>query len=207
MALLERSPSGRGRSCLKVSLSTRCMVVANEQCLTTSSAPRSIRLCTLIRPLYPSSPPGGTAEGGILKKEILIRLNYPRVHPWFETGFYIFTSIQPERGRKWVGDHIRSRLRVPESWQVAVGLSLSAGGRLQQRSFSTIPGRWSRQGSPNPWDWRSLMKLVVVAQWVQVPPTHVEPQVSSEPTCLPVRAVRSRVSEDAGRVIEAPKRV
>src|SRR5262250_1129382 len=25
---------------------------------------------------------------------------------WFETGFYIFTSIQPNDGWEWVGDHI-----------------------------------------------------------------------------------------------------
>src|ERR1035438_7352686 len=24
---------------------------------------------------------------------------------WFETGFYIFTSIQPNEGWQWVGDH------------------------------------------------------------------------------------------------------
>src|SRR5947199_6467891 len=27
--------------------------------------------------------------------------------PWFETGFYVFTSIQPHEGWRWVGDHIR----------------------------------------------------------------------------------------------------
>jgi len=45
--------------------------------------------------------------------------------PWFETGFYIFTSIQPDAGWKWVGDHIRPRIRGPERWQVPVGRSLS----------------------------------------------------------------------------------
>src|SRR5947207_5932210 len=25
---------------------------------------------------------------------------------WFETGFYIFTSIQPDGGWQWVGDHV-----------------------------------------------------------------------------------------------------
>jgi hypothetical protein len=57
--------------------------------------------------------------------------------PWFETGFYIFTSIQPDAGWKWVGDHIRPRLRVPESWHWPVGLSLSTEIGYQQRSFST----------------------------------------------------------------------
>src|SRR5689334_22647006 len=45
--------------------------------------------------------------------------------PWFETGFYLFTSIQPGHGWEWVGDHIRPRLRVPEEWHWPVGLSLS----------------------------------------------------------------------------------
>jgi len=57
--------------------------------------------------------------------------------PWFETGFYLFTSIQPEAGWKWVGDHIRPRIRVPENWQVLVGLSLSTEIGYQQRSFSS----------------------------------------------------------------------
>jgi len=57
--------------------------------------------------------------------------------PWFETGFYIFTSIQPEAGWKWVGDHIRPRIRAPESWHWPVGLSLSTEIGYQQRSFST----------------------------------------------------------------------
>ena len=35
---------------------------------------------------------------------------------WFETGFYIFTSIQSDGGWRWVGDHIRPRFSVPESW-------------------------------------------------------------------------------------------
>ena len=33
--------------------------------------------------------------------------------PWFETGFYVFTSIQPGRGWEWVGDHVRPRVRIP----------------------------------------------------------------------------------------------
>ena len=57
--------------------------------------------------------------------------------PWFETGFYIFTSIQPDAGWKWVGDHIRPRLRVPESWHWPVGVSLSTEIGYQQRTFST----------------------------------------------------------------------
>jgi hypothetical protein len=46
-------------------------------------------------------------------------------------------SIQPHTGWAWVGDHIRPRIRVPESWQVPVGLSLSFEAGYQQRAFST----------------------------------------------------------------------
>jgi hypothetical protein len=56
---------------------------------------------------------------------------------WFETGFYVFTSIQPDGGLMWVGDHIRPRIRAPESWALPVGLSLSAEVGYQRRAFST----------------------------------------------------------------------
>src|SRR6266702_2543063 len=44
--------------------------------------------------------------------------------PWFETGFYVFSSIQPGHGWQWVGDHIRPRVAVPERWEWPVGLSV-----------------------------------------------------------------------------------
>jgi hypothetical protein len=62
--------------------------------------------------------------------------------PWFETGFYVFSSIQPEGGWQWVGDHIRPRVRVPEEWQWPVGLSLSTEVGYQQRSFSEDTWTW-----------------------------------------------------------------
>jgi len=55
---------------------------------------------------------------------------------WVETGFYVFTSIQPDTTWEWVGDHIRPRVRVPESWRVPVGLSLSTELGYQRRAFS-----------------------------------------------------------------------
>jgi hypothetical protein len=62
--------------------------------------------------------------------------------PWFELGFYVFTSIQPDTGWEWVGDHIRPRLRVPESWNLPVGLSLSNEIGYQRRRFSTDTWTW-----------------------------------------------------------------
>jgi hypothetical protein len=62
--------------------------------------------------------------------------------PWFETGFYVFTSIQPHEGWEWVGDHIRPRVRVPEDWHWPVGLSLSTEIGYQQPSFSEDTWTW-----------------------------------------------------------------
>jgi hypothetical protein len=55
---------------------------------------------------------------------------------WFETGFYVFTSLQNGDGWDWVGDHIRPRLVAPESWHLPVGLSLSQEIGYQRRKFA-----------------------------------------------------------------------
>src|SRR5271165_4695299 len=64
---------------------------------------------------------------------------------WFETGFYVFTSIQPGVGSSanstgggwsWVGDHIRPRLTAPASWHLPVGLSISQEIGYQRRKFA-----------------------------------------------------------------------
>ena len=59
---------------------------------------------------------------------------------WFETGFYVFSSIQPESspnsGWQWVGDHIRPRVAVPASWHWPVGLSISQEIGYQRRQFA-----------------------------------------------------------------------
>jgi len=61
---------------------------------------------------------------------------------WFETGFYIFTSIQPNGGWQWVGDHIRPRFRIPESWHWPVGVSLSNEIGYQRAAFSGDTWSW-----------------------------------------------------------------
>ena len=59
---------------------------------------------------------------------------------WFETGFYVFSSIQPgsspRSGWQWVGDHIRPRIAVPASWHWPVGLSVSQEIGYQRRQFA-----------------------------------------------------------------------
>jgi len=62
--------------------------------------------------------------------------------PWFETGFYVFTSVQPGAGLEWVGDHIRPRVRVPEEWKWPVGLSLSTEAGYIRRKFSEDDWGW-----------------------------------------------------------------
>ncbi len=62
---------------------------------------------------------------------------------WFETGFYIFTSIGPgNQGYQWVGDHIRPRVRVPESWKWPVGVSVSTEIGYQRPIFSKDTWTW-----------------------------------------------------------------
>jgi len=56
---------------------------------------------------------------------------------WSEIGFYIFTCAQPNRGWQWVGDHIRPRVRAPESWHWPVGASLSVEFGYQRPQYST----------------------------------------------------------------------
>ena len=55
---------------------------------------------------------------------------------WFETALYVFSSIQPDDGWNWVGDHIRPRVSAPESWHLPVGLSLSQEIGYQRRKFA-----------------------------------------------------------------------
>ena len=43
----------------------------------------------------------------------------------FEIGFYTFTGIAPGRGFQYLGNQLRPRVTVPESWKWNVGASLS----------------------------------------------------------------------------------
>jgi len=62
--------------------------------------------------------------------------------PWLEVGFYVFTSARNGDGWSWVGDHIRPRLSVPESWRWPVGVSVSTEFGYQRRLFSTDTWTW-----------------------------------------------------------------
>lgn len=65
---------------------------------------------------------------------------------WAEIGFYVFSSIQSDGGWQWVGDHIRPRVRVPESWRWPVGVSLSTEIGYARAAFS--PDTWTWEIRP-----------------------------------------------------------
>jgi len=64
------------------------------------------------------------------------------LNDWSEVGFYIFTSDQDGHGVQWVGDHIRPRVRVPDSWGWPVGVSLSTEIGFQRSAYSTDTWTW-----------------------------------------------------------------
>jgi hypothetical protein len=65
---------------------------------------------------------------------------------WSEVGFYVFTSEQAGHGVQWVGDHIRPRVRVPDSWHWPVGVSLSTEVGYQRAVYS--PDTWTWEIRP-----------------------------------------------------------
>ena len=68
------------------------------------------------------------------------------INDWSEVGFYIFTSEQDGHGVQWVGDHIRPRVRVPDSWHWPVGVSLSTEVGYQRAVYS--PDTWTWEIRP-----------------------------------------------------------
>ena len=65
---------------------------------------------------------------------------------WSEVGFYIFTSEQNGHGVQWVGDHIRPRVRVPDSWHWPIGFSISTEIGYQRPVYS--PDTWTWEIRP-----------------------------------------------------------
>jgi hypothetical protein len=59
---------------------------------------------------------------------------------WAEVGVYLFTSARRGDGVNWVGNHIRPRVRAPESWHWPVGASLSAEVGYQRAAFAADTG-------------------------------------------------------------------
>jgi hypothetical protein len=61
---------------------------------------------------------------------------------WFETGFYIFTSVQSDGSWTYVGSHIRPRFSVPDRFHLPVGLSISNEIGWQRPNFSLDTWTW-----------------------------------------------------------------
>lgn len=82
---------------------------------------------------------------------------------WSELGFYIFTSIGPSpQGWQWVGDHIRPRVRAPDSWHWPVGVSISNEIGYQRARFS--PDTWT-------WEIRPIIDKQVGRWYLSFNPT------------------------------------
>ena len=64
------------------------------------------------------------------------------INKWSEVGFYVFTSEQSGTGVQWVGDHIRPRVRVPDSWHWPIGASLSMEVGYQRAFFDRDTWTW-----------------------------------------------------------------
>ena len=65
------------------------------------------------------------------------------VTSWSEVGFYVFTSLGPNgQGWQWVGDHVRPRVRAPNSWHWPVGVSISNEIGYQQARYSQDTWTW-----------------------------------------------------------------
>lgn len=68
------------------------------------------------------------------------------LNAWSEIGFYLFTSAGPGQGYSFVGTHLRPRVRIPETWNWPVGLSLSTEFGWQDERFS--PDTWNVEIRP-----------------------------------------------------------
>lgn len=57
--------------------------------------------------------------------------------PWFEVGFYQFTTRNEGMAAAYVGNHIRPRIALPEKYKCPVGLSLSAEFGYQEPKYAS----------------------------------------------------------------------
>ena len=89
----------------------------------------------------------GTKEtvDGVLPTEHQVHETVEITHgfnEWFETGFYIFTNIQPDGSWMYVGSHIRPRFAVPERYHLPVGISISNEIGWQRPNISLDTWTW-----------------------------------------------------------------
>jgi len=89
----------------------------------------------------------GTKEviDGVLPTEHALHETLEITHgwnDWFETGFYIFNSLQSDGTWVYVGSHIRPRFAAPESWNWPVGVSISNEIGWQRPEISRDTWTW-----------------------------------------------------------------
>lgn len=101
-----------------------------------------------------------TVQGGLWPTEGVEHETLEITHgwtPWFETGFYVFTYASEHEGWQWVGDHIRPRIRVPDSWGWPIGVSLSTEIGYQRPRVSQDTWTWEVRPiidqTIGPWYW------------------------------------------------------
>ena len=84
------------------------------------------------------------------------------VTKWSEVGFYVFTTYSTAFGYQWVGDHIRPRVRAPDSWHWPVGVSISNEVGYQRARFS--PDTWT-------WELRPIVDKQIGHYYIAFNPT------------------------------------
>jgi hypothetical protein len=67
-------------------------------------------------------------------------------NPWFEVGFYQFTTKNEGMAPAYVGNHIRPRVCLPEKYKCPAGLSLSAEFGYQEANYA--PDQWTLEIRP-----------------------------------------------------------
>ena len=72
--------------------------------------------------------------------------NHARLQRLVRTRLYVFTSTDARAGWQWVGNYIRPRVALPESWKRRVGLSLSTEISYQSTVYS--PDTWTIEIRP-----------------------------------------------------------
>jgi hypothetical protein len=84
---------------------------------------------------------------------------------WFEVGGYLFSSTAPGQSWRFVGSHVRPRVRAPDSWHWPVGASLSMEVGYQERDFS--------QDS-----WTMELRPIIDKHWVPGTRPSIRPSVA-----------------------------
>jgi hypothetical protein len=81
---------------------------------------------------------------------------------WSELGFYVFTTYSTDFGYQWIGDHIRPRVRAPDSWHWPVGVSISNEIGYQRARYS--PDTWT-------WELRPIIDKQIGRYYISFNPT------------------------------------